>query len=227
MLEELATTVNQIGLNRTLPAGTKFFRVRTHGVAEEYTTAKELGPPPNSVAKAGRMSAAGIPVFYGALDEETAVAETMGKDPAASIGTFELMRDLSVLDLNRLPGVPSIFDQSQIGLRTPLRFLHHFRYDISQPIELDGREHVEYTPTQVVSEFIKHRFRDAEGRSVEGVLYPSARRSEGINIVLFVESENVDGVPVESYIPPERVLRLVGVKKVRFGDAEEASASRY
>ena len=36
---------------------------------------RELGPPPSSSATGGRMSAQGIPVFYGAFDEATCVAE--------------------------------------------------------------------------------------------------------------------------------------------------------
>ena len=160
------------------------------------------------------MSAAGIPAFCGALDEATAIAETSRGNAAVSIGTFELMRNVSVLDLSRLPDIPSIFDQQQIDLRAPLRFLHHFRWKISEAIELDGREHIEYTPTQVVSEFIKHRFRDADGRNVEGVLYPSARREDGTNIILFIKSENVDGVPVASYLRPERILRLLRARTV-------------
>ena len=44
------------------------WRVLAHPVAE-------LAPPPQSSAVAGRMNPAGIPVFYGALEKETAVSE--------------------------------------------------------------------------------------------------------------------------------------------------------
>ena len=97
-------------------------------------------------------------MFYVALDRETALAETYvrhdGNPAEASIAMFRLMEDLNVLDLVNLPHVPSIFNSNKANLyRAALGFLYEFRDDLTQPIEKDGREHIEYVPSQVVTEF--------------------------------------------------------------------------
>jgi len=57
-----------------------FYRARL--VADEDAFRKiakdaagQMGPPPATLRRAGRMNAAGIAVFYGAMEKETAVAE--------------------------------------------------------------------------------------------------------------------------------------------------------
>jgi RES domain-containing protein len=218
LLEEIGADVKSAGLIREIPAGTSIFRARPHGRGICYTTPADLGPPLEDRAKAGRMNAAGIVVFYAALDEITALAETAHRAPCASIGTFVLTRPARVLDLRNLPPVPSIFDESKIDLRLPLRFLHSFRIDISEAVVPDERVHVEYAPTQVVSEFIKLRFTDQEGNRVDGVLYPSSRRREGCNAVLFANRDNVEGIPSDGYAQPEKWLLLTASKTVLVED---------
>jgi hypothetical protein len=214
LLEVMAALVKQADLIREIPAGTSIFRARPHGPGAQLTTPSDLGPPSEDRAKAGRMNAAGIVVFYGALEETTAIAETAFRKPSVSVGIFELIRSLRVLDLINLPPIPSVFDESKINLRLPLRFLHSFRRDISEPIEPDDRIHVEYTPTQAVSEFIKLRFKDRDGNPVDGVFYPSSRRSQGCNVVLFATRENVEDIPTDAYPPPEKILRLTASKSI-------------
>jgi len=218
LLEEIGAAVKSAGLIREIPAETAIFRARPHGRGVRYSTPADLGPPSEDRAKAGRMNAAGIVVFYAALDEITALAETAHRAPCASIGTFVLTCPARVLDLRNLPSVPSIFDESKIDLRLPLRFLHSFRSDISEAVVPDERVHVEYAPTQVVSEFIKLRFTDQDGNRVDGVLYPSSRRQEGCNVVLFTNRENIEGIPSDAYPPPEKWLRLTASKTVPVED---------
>jgi hypothetical protein len=47
---------------------------------------------------------------------------------------------------------PSLFDEQRRHLRAGLSFLHDFAADLAKPIEKDGREHIEYVPTQIVTE---------------------------------------------------------------------------
>jgi HEPN/RES N-terminal domain 1/RES domain len=54
---------------------------------------ERLGPPPSRLARAGRMNAAGISVFYGAIEADTCVAEA--RAPVGSyvvLGRFEIIR---------------------------------------------------------------------------------------------------------------------------------------
>jgi hypothetical protein len=75
------------------------------------------------------MSPAGIPMFYGALDAETAIRETYTtpeKPATASVAVFELLKPMSVLDLTKLGEVPSLFDEQHRHERESIKFLEAF-----------------------------------------------------------------------------------------------------
>ena len=62
-----------------------------------------LGSPPSQLAKAGRMNAQGISVFYGAKDPSVALAEV--RPPVGSkvaVARFEIILPLNLLDLTSL-----------------------------------------------------------------------------------------------------------------------------
>jgi HEPN/RES N-terminal domain 1/RES domain len=212
MLEALEQVIRECGLIKELTAGTRLFRVRDHEVGKAFTEVIDLGPPPKSAAKsAGRMNAPGIVVMYGALDRDTAIAESTGKHSNFSVAEFELLKDFRVVDLTHIPPIPSIFED---GPRESLLFLRHFAKDVSQPFTPDRELHIEYTPTQVVSEYLRHRARDKQGRAIHGLLYKSAKREGGVNLALFIESEEVEGVSSNRWKPKERRLKMVDIEEV-------------
>jgi len=90
-----------------------------------------------------------------------------------SAGTFRPLRALNLLNLADLPPIPSVFDTERHGMIHSLRFLHAFAADISQPIARDGREHIEYVPTQIVTEYFRRVFRLIDGSSLDGIIYPA------------------------------------------------------
>ena len=109
-LEELRLH-NHEQLLRTISPGTEdssFFRARrAKGRASlekiRSDPARHLGTPPPDLASAGRMNAAGIPVFYGADSAETCMAEL--RPPVGSYvatARFEIIRPITVLDLTKL-----------------------------------------------------------------------------------------------------------------------------
>ncbi len=196
MLDTIAAVISSdlggVDLIKTVGQDVDFIRVRIG--AAGYDQASALGPPPTDFAtQSNRMSPAGIPMFYGAFDIETAKAETI--DPAVhagqtlSIGAFRAMRDLKLLDLADLPDIPSVFDAEALELIHPLRFLHAFARDLVQPIAHDGREHIEYVPTQIVTEYFRRVFRTADGGPIDGLIYRSSRNDGGRALVLFCENE--------------------------------------
>jgi hypothetical protein len=217
ILDAIGDAVEQVDIIRDLPPPTKFFRGRVGPVSRPYRTARRLGPPPPHKAAANRMSPAGIPMFYGALDESTAVAETihgrLKKGEIVCVGSFLTVSEVRVLDLTALPPVPSLFSH-QRDLRPVLKFLHAFVHDLSKPIKKDGREHVEYVPTQIVTEYFRHSYLCPDGKPVEGVLYPSARIRGGIACVLFVTRANC-GIRESNVSNKKQSLRfLTGSAKV-------------
>jgi len=194
ILNKLGELVNELGLINSLLAGTEFIRAR---ISEKKLrpTVKELGPPPlHKAIYSNRMSPAGIPMFYGSIDEKTAIAETYDKKDKkkryVTVAAFRTMKDFKILDLTQLPDFPSLFDERKRHLRAPLIFLRSFLADFSKPIKKDGQEHIEYVPTQVVTEYFRHIFRDGSRDVVRGILYPSARRKTGKSCVLFFEDKD-------------------------------------
>jgi hypothetical protein len=214
MLDAIAEVLEDFDFVKTIGQEVDLIRVRIDPAA--YATAGEIGSPPEQHAlQSNRMSPAGVPMFYGAFDDETAKAETF--DPVAhagqtlSIGTFHAVRDLQVLDLADLPDIPSVFDADRHYLIHPLRFLHAFAEDIAKPIAHDGREHIEYVPTQIVTEYFRRVFQRTDKTRLDGLIYRSSRQVNGKAFVLFCEnSQCVD--PGAKEVPwEEPLLRLVKV----------------
>lgn len=198
MLDELGDLFVHNGLFWTLKAGAALSRVRIHSPENRpANTLGTLGPPSAADARfSNRMSPAGISMFYAALDEPTAIAETNvrhdGKPAERTTATFKVLKDLVLLDLVNLPGVPSIFDGDEANLdRAALGFLHEFVDDLTKPVSKDGREHVEYVPSQVVTEYVRYRLGEKLGKPISGIRYPSARLENGVGCVLFFAQEDL------------------------------------
>jgi hypothetical protein len=164
-----------------------------HKSHEHPQTATELGAPPaKCVDKSSRMSPAGVPLFYGALDPATAATEARDANPdaeASTMGTFGLRRSARVVDLSTPPEVPSLYDPERRHLRPGLIFMRHFVSEIAKPFVRDDRIHIEYVPTQVVTEWLRTRFDPGHGEPLAGVLYGSSRNPGGVNVSLFIDND--------------------------------------
>src|SRR5262249_27106744 len=142
-----------------LPSGSRIFRARHQPKGKTYATAATLGPPPVEHAiQTNRMSPPGIVMTYVADNPETALAETASGIGTFAIAEFVTERDALILDLTHLPRAPSAFsalpDTLEYDPRPRLRFLHWISRVISRPIARDDRVHIEYVPTQVVTEYV-------------------------------------------------------------------------
>jgi len=186
LLSIISHLANELKLISTLPLGTSFYRVREREDGAEWELdLSQMGAPPAARASAGRMNPAGISYLYLAFEQQTALAEVLERPPCgAAIAQFDAQRDLAILDLTDLPPLPSIFDDSCRDQREGLLFLSRFVVEISKPVKKDGREHVEYVPSQVVSEYFALSFQ-VNGQPLDGIAYPSAVRPGGRNLVLF------------------------------------------
>jgi hypothetical protein len=193
VLEEVLDRIADLSITESMSPGKRIWRARSHGINELLNTPEQLGPPSIEEALVStRMSPAGIPVFYGAFDRNTAITETLragevdGTSKSITVGKWRTTKRLRVLNLADIPATPSLFDAKMRRLRSAVSFLESFSDEISRPIEKDGSEHIEYVPTQVFAEYIKHAYTDSEGVGLDGVLYKSTVRNDGINCVLFV-----------------------------------------
>ena len=214
-----------------MPAGTKLFRARYQPPKKTYATAGTLGPPPEDHAiKTNRMSPPGVVMTYAAEDKDTALAETADEPGRFAVGEFTNDRELLILDLTRLHEVPSVFaelpDSLEYDPRPQLNFLHSISREISRPIARDDRVHVEYVPTQVVTEYVRTVVR-IDRRKIDGIRYSSSRRHAATALVLFADQSNLVLEKAERpdyYNTDERWLRLVKAKAV---DVAEKDIARW
>jgi hypothetical protein len=224
VMETISTCIEELGLVRHLPVGFRVVRARSHPTGVFLRSAGELASPPKHLAHVpNRMSSPGIPMFYGALTRNTALAEIdyPQNHEAATVATFETLVAFPVVDLSKLPRVPSLFDLERNYLRAEINFLHDFVADLSKPIARDGRPHVEYVPTQYVTAHIQHRMRG----HIKGIIYPSSRDPGGTSCVLFLSNEECRE-PAGAFPKPKQYLRLLPRSIRRYPSTAEAVGAR-
>lgn len=187
----------------TIESGSKLYRCRPEPSKFNTNDYKlELGPPPNEVARASRMSPCGISMFYLASDKETAILETADKDGDFGFAEFVLKRDIHVFDL---------CDLSQIQDSSLQSFIKDMIRDMVKPIVRDDRVHLEYIPTQIFTEQVTFNWSDNENRLIEGIKYPSSRDDKKANFVFFYDKDKYisDESPFElnEYFEERYVMR--------------------
>ncbi|MEO3861440.1 HEPN-associated N-terminal domain-containing protein [Acrocarpospora sp. B8E8] len=184
LLETLVKIIKRQNTIVELPAGHVFFRGRlidNPDQVEQYN-AENLGSPPPRKASANRMSPAGISMFYGSDDAETVVAEIGAHSASrfAVIAGFEAVRPLRMVDLAGLPEVPNYFSPQGREQFFDVMFLRAFAADLREPVSFNGGEHIEYVPTQVVTEYLRW----LPQLALDGVLFTSPHNG-GRSCVLF------------------------------------------
>ncbi|MGF1689663.1 HEPN-associated N-terminal domain-containing protein [Photobacterium kagoshimensis] len=190
MLDALSNVCKSEQLLKVIPAGSTFYRVRVSSNAETtYSTFSDIGVPPVGIASAGRMNPAGISYFYLASDRETAEKEVVDTASYWSIGKFRSTVDIQVIDFVELPSIPSVFEPDKYDSKHHISFVYSFVEDLIAPVQKDGKEHVDYVPTQIVSEYFRYKFRNDSGENILGLRYPSVKNSSGVNLAIF-SSEN-------------------------------------
>jgi len=216
--EEILTRIiryaGDVGLFRYLPSDMVLYRARQCTGGESFTTFQELGPPPLARCnKSNRMSPAGIVMFYCSDSAETALRETAKGFGTFSVGRFSARRPVAVLDLTNLPAIPSLFaaipDTAEVRPRDAVRFLHQVAEAISAPIAPDSNEHIEYVPTQIVTEFVRSNAL-FKGRAIDGIRFESARHPGRSSLVLFATQDNFVGAG-PSLAGVDQWLELVGM----------------
>lgn len=165
----------------TLPQGTRLYRSRIFDEKPKILNFDDLTSAPMEYAKQNRMSPAGISMFYSSLEAKTNHAELGSTEGAIVTGRFTLRKDVRILDLTNLPSL-SYWGKGNIG---EMEFLHDFSKEVSRPIDQDDKIHIEYIPTQAFTEYIKYRFKDHDGSSLDGIMFNSSKPNAGKNVVLF------------------------------------------
>ncbi|MDO4254174.1 MAG: RES domain-containing protein [Kocuria sp.] len=191
---KLVKEARQNGLITSLPKGSLWWRARVHKADEACDNAQVLGTPPAKFARDNRMSPKGVAVFSAARTPETAMSEVLGHEglrdgdeKKITVGRFEQLRDLKVVDLTSLPKVPSIFDEEeQISKRENALLLSWFAQRLTQPLH-KGDEHQQlgYIPTQIVAEIFRHAV------GADGLIWRSTKNHEETVCAIFSSNEEM------------------------------------
>jgi len=180
-----------VGLIRYLTQKEDIFRLRVG--KQRYNSARDLGTKPSGLGdpKLVRMNFSHTETFYGAFDLETPILEVSSEgsdENIKSIGIFKVVHPIKVLDLSRLPNVPSIFDEENRYFREELKFLNYFVKKVS--CDVSDTPSDDYAPTQFFSEYIRRKL------NTKGLIFPSSKNRDrnGLCCALFVTNEECGDV---------------------------------
>lgn len=222
MLDRVGDAVRTSGLVKQLDAGSTWYRGRPHTASEVVSNGRELGTAPVDRAYlSNRMSPAGIPMFYGAREEQTARLETQQPKYGLTTGRFTATQILKVVDFTAIPELPSFFDLSKRQRREVLRFMQQFVEEMGKPVARDGHEHVDYVPTQIVTEYFRRQFGPDR---IDGLLYPSVQDPGGVACVLFVENAQCGDLAEDGTTDPKIVLAFDKATLKTYGEMPDPSS---
>jgi hypothetical protein len=211
ILNAISRQLKNFGLFVSEKKGLKIFRARSYqSNSRPPFDLKNFGVPDRetSMKFANRMSPAGIPIFYGSEDADTAIAEVSGDErQVIKVATFETNRKLQILDLTEIPPQTSIFDGDDWHTRQIVRFLNSFRYAIMKKVDRVGTEHVEYIPSQIFTEFIRCRVKHLNN-PIDGIAFPSVHTKKK-NYALFCDNGSI--VDINGKSDTEMLLRLLAL----------------
>lgn len=194
ILKEVGKITKSLNLIKKIEKGTIIYRCRQHHSSEVVDKKERLvAPPEKNAIYPNRFSPSGISMLYSAFDPKTAFLETISREneekDSVTISKFKLKKEIYVVDFNKLPQIPSVFDFKKVKTHYLIRFLYDLVRDFTQEIEKDGKEHIEYVPTQVVTEYFRYPFNKNRQHSIEGIVYPSSKNKSKSSSVIFWNNE--------------------------------------
>jgi hypothetical protein len=189
ILHNVQKAIQDFKLFKKITTADKLYRCRQHSKRNEIKEAKDIASPPYEYCRTNnRMSAIGVSMFYGSLNEKVCIKEVVDYSdttkPYYSTGYFNSKTELNLVDLTKLPAIPSIYDEQNNHYIDTIFFLREFIEDISKPVRPSDSA-IEYVPTQVVTEYIKFN----PSLKADGIIYPSSKGKFLKNIVLFKNQE--------------------------------------
>lgn len=181
-------------LEDRIDVGTLLYRGRPEDKQAPFEDFTSLTAPPVEAAKENRMSPYGISMFYASYDKGTPSKEIKhyleGKDTRIYLGEFEVTKTLKVINLCNTPQPD--FWMGKEGDWQIFAFLRAFHGEISKPVGTNDPK-LEYIPSQVFCEYLRHIQKAEDGSSYDGIVYSSAMTSAK-NVVLFYDNKTSESI---------------------------------
>lgn len=170
----------------TLRKGTLLYRARINPAGIRKLEKNAMGCPPANLATPGRANPLGIPYLYLSREEETTYYEVRSAYlDSLSLGKFEIIRDLEIVDFNSEVSLYLAYTAS-IPLENIVvkkKIMNAISLDLSRPMRRYDTE-LEYIPTQLICEYCKRN-------NADGICFDSSLNNGGLNYVLFNPSDAV------------------------------------
>ena len=203
ILENIASDLKNYNMIHDLPSNTTLFRCRAFNKKEDIkTNVEELVSPPDNLAKANRMSAEGISVFYGSFKKDVALRESTTKSSSYTVcAEFKTLQTFNCLDLTKIKGLkcPSFFDTKHYKEAEMYHFYHYLNKQLVLPVS--DFASIRYAPIQVFAEYCKTIL------GVDAIIYESAKVRGNKCIVLFFNKQECLGND-SPYFPQPPKLEL-------------------
>ena len=209
---------------------TKFdiFRARDFGSYQNAAKAllipeRDLAGPPSRIARAGRMNADGISVFYGARSKKVALAEI--RPPVGSrvvISRFRAVKERTIrlLDVQGLRIAYEKHGSADQSKNEAVEFIENFSKQVKMPV-VPENESAEYIITQVIADYLSARI----DWNIDGLIYNSAQTNakNHENIVLFHKSSKVRDLEEDE---TDMLMNRIKSKKFDVGGSEMTKEKR-
>jgi len=201
VLGQVLSVIEELGVVTEFPMETKWLRAICVRIGEDVTAGR-IGTAPAEYSTENRMNRAGEPMFYGAADTATVLAE-IGPAPAGQrtiVGIWSPTRPLRVLDLVKSKDrpLPDFYDLDQAAARWRLQFLAEFADDVSRRVD---DKFAEYRATQLLMEYLRTRV-----TGLDGIIYHSSRTTQPC---CALDVDNSRCIPPDAFAPAGAELCLV------------------
>ena len=178
-------------LEKGYKRGHKFYRGRI-SKSRSGINISEMGAPSFDLAKAGRANAEGISHLYLASDVKTTIHEVRaGAYDIITVGTFELQKDIVIVDFQRLDKIFPFMDELDLlEYAINIEHLRKMNQEMSKTLRRDDSP-LDYIPTQFIADYIKSFQNDNFELLYHGIEYQSTMNRDGYNLVAFYPDDFV------------------------------------
>jgi len=176
-------------LEKRYKKGKIFYRGRIADNIKGFNI-EEMNAPPFELAKAGRVNAEGIRHLYLANDKKTTIHEVRaGAYDVITVGTFELQKDVLIIDFQQLNNINPFDDElNLLDYAINIEHLQKMNKEMSKTMRRGDRV-LDYIPTQYIADYIKS-FQDINQNPIySGIEYQSTMNKDGFNMVAFYPND--------------------------------------